>query len=763
LVWLFAGTLFVSAWLLFLVQPMVAKMVLPLLGGAPEVWTTCLVFFQAALLAGYAYAHLLAGRGGMRRAAVHLCLMLLALGVLPIGIRGGSAPDETAPRLWLLRVLVGGVGLPFFAVAASAPLLQGWFARTAHRSARDPYFLYGASNLGSVLALVSYPALMEPSLGLTSQARAWAAGYGILVVLIGACAFLAARSSAQRAMQPPEPKPAASVTGPIDRETLSLGTRLHWLALAFVPSSLMLGVTTYITTEVAPVPLLWVLPLGLYLFSFILAFSALPILLHRVMLILLPSAVVVLLLGSLGHISMGSRQLMGVHLATFFVAAMVCHGELALSRPRVERLTEFYLWVALGGVLGGAFNALAAPRLFDRIVEYPLAFVLVFLLPPRLGQRRSLGEVLWTFSVGKSRASASSPLARKAAVAASPLVGEEPPAPSILAGEAHSTHFPLVGEGCGGGSCESNEPAGRNWIVRAMQLGWIAFGFVIAWYMVKLLPGYNPDAVVLRERGFFGVLRVSFSESRRLIGLWHGVTIHGWQNTDPAERAVPLSYYHRDSPIGQVFAAFSGPSAKSSIAVVGLGTGTLASYAGAGQQITFYEIDPAIERLARDASYFTYLHDCEERGAKLNVVRGDARLRLAQATDRYGLICIDAFSSDAIPTHLLTREALRVYLDRLSDDGIIAFHISNRYFKLETVVANLAADAGLVGLLQNEPPLSAADRGLGKYDSKWALLARRHEDLGELTRDERWEPLQGHQGSAVWTDDYSNPLSTLVW
>jgi hypothetical protein len=683
---LFAVTLLLSAALLFLVEPMVAKMILPRLGGTPAVWNTCMVFFQAVLLAGYAYAHAAPRWLGTRRHAwFHVALLLAPLAVLPIGLAGGAPPSTANPVWWLLGLLLVSAGLPFFMLSTSGPLLQAWFAGTRHPAAKDPYFLYAASNLGSMTALLAYPVLIEPNLALGDQSRLWMAGYVALIALTAGCTLAAWRAAAPPA--PPAEHDAVAADQP-PATAPGVGLRLRWVALALVPSSLMLGVTTHLTTDVAPVPLLWILPLALYLLSFIIAFSRLPALVQTVFYWLLP--VVIVLVFTLPGFEewLPLWAVLLLHLVALLLICTVCHGELARARPPTRHLTEFYFWLSLGGVLGGVFNALVAPVLFDRVVEYPLAAVLVCFLVPHLRLRN-------------------------------------------------------------GGTAASEKP------VRSPLLPLFGLAVTAAWLGVLLLP--DVDDVLYRDRSFFGVYRVERVARPGINELWSGSTLHGRQFTDPARRDVPLTYYHRDGPIGQVFREFSGPRAKRRVAVVGLGIGTLASYARAGQEWTFYEIDPAVVRLAHDQRYFTYLADCRRRGVRVKIVLGDARLRLEDAAGRYGLLVLDAFNSDAVPVHLLTREALRLYLARLADGGILAVHVSNRYVNLVPVTGALARDAGIIGAYQSDD----GDSPTWRNASTWVVLTCRPEHLGQLLKNKAWRPLPAESAGAVWTDDYSNVFRFL--
>lgn len=776
---LFATTLLVGAALLFCVQPMIAKMVLPLLGGAPAVWNTCMVFFQAALLAGYSYAHATATWLGVRRQAIlHLVLLMVPLAFLPFGIAedaAGSLTPATNPNLWLLRLLVTTVGLPFFVVAATAPLLQGWFSRTGHPSAADPYFLYAASNLGSMLALLAYPLLMEPNLRLAQQSALWAAGDGVLVLLTMSCAVAVWRS--------PGSASAAAVvddTGAgMDRP--SLRRRLRWVGLAFIPSSLMLGVTNYLSTDIAAIPLLWVIPLALYLLTFILAFARRPPLPHAWMLRALPMAVVLLTL----VLCIGGSQLawIPIHLLTFFVVALVCHGELARDRPPARDLTGFYLALSVGGVLGGLFNALVAPLVFDRVVEYPLLLVLACLV--RLERRRveveeeesvplapELGGEGWgegdrvrpTGSLNPSPPSPRSGGTRgKGSSAPSRVrVGDLllPMALGVVTAgligyvRSHPDSFLSIQDGL-------LVYAVGTFVCFTFMDRPVRFALGIAAILAALSVAPGADGPVLhQERSFFGVLRVTQSLQGNYQLLIHGSTVHGQQSLDPGRRREPLSYYHRTGPIGQVIEVVRQRRVGGGIAVVGLGAGSMAAYAEPDERWTFYEIDPAVARIARDPRYFTFLTDC--RAGSLDVVLGDARLRLRDAPGHgYGLIALDAFSSDAIPLHLVTREALGLYRAKLADGGLIAFHTSNRFLDLSSVLGVLALDAGWVCRVRDDTLLTSAEIQSGKHASTWAVLAARPEDLGALAEDPRWPAPPLRPGTEVWTDDFSNVVGQL--
>jgi hypothetical protein len=723
-------TAFISATMLFLVQPMFAKMILPPLGGAPAVWNTAVVFYQAVLLAGYLYAHLSTRWLGVRRQVLlHGLLLFLPLLVLPIAVPGGwQPPTATNPIPWLLALLAVAVGLPFFVVSTSSPLLQAWFARTGHR---DPYILYAASNVGSMAALLGYPTLIEPRLELGDQSRLWTLGYLALVALTLACAALIARA-------PGATEAAVAAAAPVAarEERPTLARRLGWLGLAFIPSSLMMSVTTYITTQIAPLPLLWVIPLAIYLLTFILVFAGRQLLSPLLLARAFPLVLVLLVLLMLAQATQPIVLLAALHLIVFFLATMLCHGAIAADRPAPRHLTEFYLWMSLGGVLGGMFNALFAPVIFSSLVEYPLVLALACLALPRFGadaaqpffRRLDLvlplvaGALLAALLVGTSRIGQSSDLLIL------PLVFG-PPVLFCFSFSRRPLRF--------------------------------ALGIGLLFLVAGLLYTSGQGRVLASERSFFGLNRVILTPDGRFHAIAHGGTNHGMQSVDPARRTMPLTYYYSSGPIGQVFAAYSGPQAKRRVAVIGLGAGSLACYRAPGQEWTFYELDPAVEQIARDPRYFTYLQDCAPESA---VVLGDGRLSLVgAAAGAYDLIVLDAYSSDTVPVHLLTREALALYLEKLAPGGMLAFHISNEYLNLKPVVASLAEDAGLVCLFQDDFNVSAEDGANGKSPSQWVVIARQPEDLGLLTGDARWRPLAAPPGTAVWTDSFSSVIDLIRW
>ncbi len=724
---LFALTVFVAAALLFLVEPMFARMALPRLGGAPAVWNTAMVFYQTALLAGYGVAHLLAMRVSPRKQTVAtMGLMAAAVLLLPPGIGAGwTPPAERNPIPWLLLLMAATVGLPFLTLSMLSPLLQRWLAVCG---AKNPYWLYAASNAGSLIGLLAYPLAIEPWLGLQPQSWGWSAGFVALAALVAGCAVAVWRQGGAslncraEATATPDTNAAAA-----ECETISWARRVRWMALAFAPSSLMLSVTTYLTSEVASVPLLWVVPLAIYLATFILVFARRQWLKPSWMTAVLPWVVLPL------TVVYGMRLEQHVvwvglwNLLMLFVGAMVCHGQLAADRPSAGRLTEFYWWLSVGGVLGGIFNALVAPVVFSWVAEYPVSIALVCLLRGRFS-RLTWQDFVWPVALG----------------AGGWGLGELMRwFPTEQAG--YAVLFKLAA------------PAAVALVWRGRTL---RFGLAVAALLAAAtwLPGERARLLAV-ERSFFGVHRVRVDAGGEFYRLEHGTTVHGIQNRKPQWRREPLGYYARVGPVGQLFTAWRRMGRPlSKVGAVGLGAGAVAAYAETGEEWTFFEIDPVVERIARNPEYFTYLTDC--RGT-VKVVLGDARLSLQRSTEQFDLLLLDAYSSDSIPLHLLTREAVRLYLERLKRGGWLVFHFSNRQLDLEPVLAALAEDAGLACRIQEQDIVSAANRARGVFTSSWAVMCRDEAHLGVLLNDIRWQPPQNTRRLPVWTDDYASIVS--VW
>ena len=722
---LFAAAMFVNALLLFLVQPMFAKLLLPQLGGSPAVWTTCMLFFQSALLAGYAYSHSLVRlRQPWQQAAVHLVVMALPILTLPIAVSATvSAAEE--PISSVLRLSTISVGAPFFALATSAPLLQRWFAAAYRPSPGvngptnvDPYFLYAASNIGSFASLLLYPTVIEPALALSTQTRIWSIAYAAAVLLTVACAAVMWLRAA-----PASHRKAEATVADGERNAVTWSRRLRWIALAFVPSSLLLAVTAYFSTDVAAVPLLWVVPLALYLLTFVITFSSSGPRVTAFCQRIFPLIVLYLAWMLTSEARLPLPAMLATHLTSFFVVSILCHGALAADRPATAHLTDFYLSLSVGGALGGVFNTLLAPALFNSVLEYPLAL--------------ACGVLLLTIGAGTEPLTHRRWWLKPAIVAALTIAALKWPAEGIRA--SLITWFLLLTAILVGYSVSRERR--RLGVCVLVMLG-----------VYAVIGGRGFNNVVYASRTFFGTYRVMSDPGLKSFTLFHGTTIHGQQSFGSSE---PLTYFHRESPIAQVLTTRPAGSV-AAVGVVGLGVGTLAAYAQPAQRWTFYEIDPEVERIARDARYFTHLHRC---GSACTVVIGDARLTLQQRPDKYDVMVLDAFSSDAIPIHLLTREAVEIYLSHLNQDGVLAIHISNNHLDLRPVVAALGRDLGLTGRARFQDPRDPDRR---RFPSMWAVVARSEAALGAVAADDNWEPLEA--GSRrTWTDDFSNLWSVIKW
>lgn len=731
---IFAAAIFLSSALLFWLEPLFGKMVLPLVGGAPPAWNACILFYQTALVVGYAWAHAADRVGSRRHMVLHLALSIGGLAVLPFAIpRALLPPSQDHPLAWILGVLTLGVGLPFVLVAANGPLLQRAFSRSGSRHASDPYFLYAASNLGSAAALLLYPVLFEPTMTLREQGQWWRIGYIGLFVLLMACAgilwrtALATRIEAQRS--------------PIVAEANSWRRRLFWMALAAIPSSLMLGVTTYISSEVAPVPLIWIVPLAIYLGTLVAAFAATERLSGIVAAVfsgrVTPRAIAASMGGLLLVVALylgvsaalGTRPaVLVIHLLLFTIAALVCHVRLAALRPATSRLTEYYLVMAIGGAVGGLFNTLIGPLAFTSVLEYPLGLTAVLMVLPPRGesgaetQRPVAADLIWPVVVGV--AAVLVPVAlRWSAI-------ELPFSPRLL--------LAIPALAC---LVFSGRP--------------LRFGAGLA--AVVLASASYPSeigAIEHEDRNFYGVHRVIRDDHHGFRWLTNGVTVHGGQRLADSVAPYPLTYYTPPGPAGDVFRTLIPARPSAAIGVMGLGAGALMYFGQPGQHWTYFEIDPAVTAIARDPKYFGYLSRAR---ADQRVVGGDARLALARDTAKFDILVLDVFASDAIPTHLLTREALALYRSRLRPRGVILMHISNRFFDIGPVVGGLAKDAGLIALHRSDEEPDDMET-TGKFGSHWAVLASNASDVAPLASQPGWRPLAADDRARVWTDDYSSVL-----
>jgi hypothetical protein len=722
---LYGLTLFVSALLLFSIQPMFAKMVLPKLGGAPAVWSVAMVFFQTTLLAGYAYAHVLNRTLRSRRAAMlHLLLVGVTAMALPIAVAPGwSAPPPDGTALWLFGLFAISIGLPFFTLSASAPLLQSWFAASGHRQAANPYVLYAASNLGSFAALFAYPVVIEPILTLKAQTAAWSFGFALFAVLLAVASLFTSGAASVAAQAAPQDEVRASAI-----------ERMRWIALAAVPSGLVIAVTAHLTTDIAAAPFLWVLPLAIYLLTFVAAFRERPWIAHANVARLVPFAMAPLAVSLIGGDKVFWVTMIALNLVAFALLTLMCHGELYGRRPSPRRLTEFYLCTSFGGVIGGAFAGLLAPQIFNGNYEYPILVALAVLCMPGIfagGIRKAAGE-LWPWLLP------SMVLALVWCVTRLQLPATlELPFQVLLALLAAAMLF-----------------------LRQRLMPF--FGLVVLSFVITGLwrPGIAP---IETARSFFGVHKVAEVADGKARILYHGTTIHGAQrlrNEDgtPVDGSpTPLTYYYPQGPLAEAIdAARAAHGVLGHVAVVGLGTGSLACHRKAGEHWTFFEIDPEVIRIARDPRLFTFLSSC---AADAPVVAGDARLTLEASSGRNDLIVLDAFSSDSIPAHLLTREALAGYLSKLSPRGVIVAHISNRHLDLAPVVANVAQSQGLVSFLREDDRASDFMTTFVS-NARVVAMAREAGDIGSVAG--KWTLLRPDPASALWTDDYSNILGIML-
>ncbi len=740
----FSFSMFLSAALLFVVEPMIGKMLMPMLGGTSAVWNTCLVFFQAVLLCGYLYAHAsLRFLGRRTQIAVHLALVstpLLIAGLLPLHLPSGwEPPAESNPVGWVLLLLLVVVGLPFFALSATTSVMQRWFADSGRKDADDPYFLYAASNAGSLLGLLAYPLLLEPLLPLHTQSRWWSFAYAVFVAMTAICGLLAWRWRTRNARAAAVRMRATEEAVNHGAEPVAWRARWRWIALAFVPSSLMLGATSAITADVPAIPLFWVLPLAVYLGSFVLVFAKRPPISREWMVERLPFLILAGLIPAVSQTQFSLAVLLLLYLTVLLGVALVFHGELARTRPAVGHLTEFYLCLSIGGVLGGIFNSLIAPVVFHTVMELPIVLIFAALIRPMPSAGTCGDGTRWA-----ERKDWLLPVALGICMVA------------VILGLAHSGIEP--------GHVETTLVFGYSmlWCLsfgrRRMRF---TLGLLALWTASWLYAPFGET--ITAKRSFFGVYRVRNSPDGRFRLLFHGGIEHGIQSLDASKSCEPLSYYARNGPGGAAFEQAQAKMPHGNWAIVGLGAGAMASYLQPGQTLTFYEIDPLVKEIAEDPHYFTYLDRCAPAA---KIVLGDARLKLRDAPDgRYGLIVLDAFSGDSVPMHLMTKEALAMYVRKLAPGGLIAFHISNLYFDFAPTLGNLAEDAHLAAFVGNDSGLSQAQRDAGKLASDWVVMARNPEDLETLAADRsrpfRWRPLKGRAGSELWTDDYSNLLGAV--
>ena len=747
---IFTLTVFLSAGLLFSIQPMIAKSLLPVFGGGSSVWTTCMLFYQTLLLLGYLYAHVLMTRFGRRsQMIIHSTLLVIALGV---GVMFDTpiAPAEasTFPVPWLILQLVLISGLPFFAISSAGPLIQGWFARTGHHRAHDPYFLYAASNAGSLIGLIAYPLLLEPTMGLINQRKFWLAGFGLFIFM----AMFAASKTKKPISETPkqrkrrlkeEARGSMVSANPEDAEPLSdrpitWKRRLYWIYLAFIPSSMLLGVTTYITMDVVSLPLLWVLPLMLYLVTMIIAFGSK---VERVvkdfkrpMVLLIIGAMILMMAGELDA---GGSMLMfiSIELLLLFAIGVVSHGRLSMDRPSAEHLTEFFLLMSVGGALGGLFNGIFAPLVFSTNLEYPITLVLALTILP------------WS----KDLVELTAAKARKIRWTRRLVI----PAISL-------TYIVLLGVfGLGITRWVDSilYPDGSNSAGMTMMalltsvpalLVYLTWKDGLACAITLMLPmaaiqinNFNNQDTLYLARTFYGtheVIHQQFYDPVRdtlveMHMIQHGTTMHGIQFLNPELELEPLGYYHFNGPCGMIMRTIKAMRPDGArIGIMGLGSGAISAHGRAQDEIVFFEIDPEVKRIAEDTTLFTFL---QKAPATIEVRLGDARKLIeesqAAGEEKFDLLHADAFTSDSIPVHLLTVEAIELYFDRLEDDGMVVLHISNRYLDLMPLAYELAIKTTTIA------PLVALDFDIPEDEKKISLPI----DLGSPHKR------PGHRASAA--------------
>jgi hypothetical protein len=743
----FSIAILISSFLLFLVQPMVGRMLLPSLGGTPSVWNTCVVFFQAVLLLGYGYAHFAARKFSYRtHVLLHLSMLAGVCLLLPIGlIQDWAVPTETSPLGWLLGQLVLCVGLPFFAISANAPLLQRWYSHVSRSDGDDPYFLYATSNVGSLGALLVYPLVIEPTLGITAQTVLWLFGFLALTLSFLGCGYLVLQRESvggESSSNSPNGNSAAASYRP-----LAWSNRLHYIVLAAIPSSLMLGATTYITTDVGSFPLMWVLPLAVYLLTFILVFAKRQILPHRLVVRWVPILLLLMPVVMLMDLGVSPLLMITLHLATFFFVSMLCHGEMARLRPPADQLTEFYLMMSVGGVLGGAFNALLAPVLFQDVVEYPLMLILSCLMIPTLhGMKFSESVALRRFAWAD--------LAWPAGLLAFILIAHSS---LTAAGVENKT---LLGISVFG------VPA---FICFATSSRPIRFACCYAVLTFACAATLVDRETLAKARGFFGVNEVAQDSESGFRTLINGRTMHGVQRSSETERPEPLSYFHRLGPMGDVFQLHAMPE-NAYVGVVGLGIGSIASYGQPRHRFDFYEIDPVVYRFASDPRYFTYLTSCQ---ADHRVILGDARIQLSRdenfqvdATEnlpRYDLLILDAFSSDSIPTHLITKEAMQLYLTRLHENGLIAMNVTNKFIDVRPVLLGLAEHFGLTMAIREDRLAGDHTDNDGRLSVTFVVMSPRADLVEPFLSTGRWQTIKTDRPVTLWTDEHSNIFDVLDW
>jgi spermidine synthase len=713
---------FTLAFLLFAVQPMATRMVLPTLGGTPAVWNTVMFTFQLLLLAGYGYAHLLTHLFRTRwQWWIHTAMIASSFWFLPLLVTlGHSDTVVNSPIASLLMAFLTQIGLPFFCLAATAPLLQSWVSRSTHPLSNTPYVLYSASNLGSFAGLLGYVAVVEPLLDLHQQSQGWSVLYilGMLVLL------LVGRRLSPRKSVATAPELTANVTW---------CERWVWIGLAFLPSTLSLGVTTYIATDIASIPLLWVIPLALYLLSFVDAFRTRPVIVSICQRIAPIIGLTALILYGVG--GNGSAATYIFQLAAFAVLAFAIHGWLAARQPDTQHLTQFYFCLSIGGALGGLLNGLVAPQIFRQALEYPVMLLVASLVAFVLLQRRDDPAI----TVRQHVKLMTQAFLRVAILSIGIYV-----AVVLVSGKNFIAVNGILLLNAAGISGLVSLLIVRRYIAAVYSCA--AFTVIMLCAMGSSVGG---SEILFKDRNFFGVSRVYENTEHTVRYFAHDTTVHGLQSLNPREALHPMSYYY---PLKEVLSHISTGNSKP-MAVVGQGVGTLKCFAAPKQKVDFYEINPMVKMLAENENYFTYMRDCP---GESRVLLGDGRIRIAeQENARYGVIVLDAFSSDAIPSHLLTREALAMYLDKLTPDGVLLINTTNRHIDLWPL---LAAQAHVLDVSAYGKFYQAPKNQTRLMSCMWVVIAKSPKSLSPLlTQTEGWKKL-ADEGNRPWTDQYVNLL-----
>ncbi|HRK98403.1 MAG TPA: hypothetical protein PLE43_08010 [Alphaproteobacteria bacterium] len=722
----FTITIFLSAYLLFVVQPMIGKAMLPVLGGTPSVWNTTMLFFQILLLGGYFYAHAISKIKSLKiQFLSHFGFVLLAgLSTLPMMTTMPPPADLDNPMWWQIKNMMVLIGLPFLFLSATAPLLQKWFSHTSHPDAHNPYFLYASSNLGSVLALLLYPVLIEQFLPLAEQSLYWAIGYAVLTVLMLACTFTVLKRISIESSDTQQTEDADLAP---TWKTICL-----WMFLAFIPSSLMLGYTSFITSDIGSAPMFWVAPLTLYILSFVIAFAKKPLIPLKATRVVF--AILFAVIYSMMGCSFFLKLELGIALGIlFFVTAIMCHQELVRLKPPPKHLTLFYLIMSFGGALGGLFNALLAPVIFLKPYEFLIT--------------GALSLFCWNLSSSlsfKSIASHKKPmmiltliclLALSSFMVLRHMVGT----PYVFA-------LPFLG-------------------FAAIPLVLILMDrkpyFIVACFVLSIATPFIPwqglGKTVDISRNYFGTLITTDNPLTR--NLAHGTTLHGSQPLNPADKTIPLTYYNSKTSIGESFEIVKKyhPSPLE-VAGLGLGTGSVACLLRPQDHIQFFEIDPDIIRIASNPNIFSYLHDCPPQS---DITQGDARLKVKNITDAsYDLLLVDVFSSDSIPLHLITKQATEMYLSKIKSDGMVVFHVTSRYFELEPELALISQSLEIPAITKISSTGEVEGTDYQYFDTIAVILTRNETYLREL-KSKGWLDVLANADQKPWSDDFANPLRAM--